>query len=128
MSALTRVTHIDTDLPTYLAQVGQVFRVFDCYDSGCTAYGVLSEGRRWFVKGSDEPDGIASLHRAIDVNRLVQHPALPRLHHSFTTPRGLARRHVEPRPEGQNEGDQGQNQKEPPRVPSPSHQPPHGQK
>jgi len=90
VSALTGITHIEIDLDAFLAQIGQVFRVFDCYDSGCTAYGVLSEGRRWFVKGSDQPRGIASLRRAIDVNRRVQHPALPRLHHSFTTPHGLA--------------------------------------
>lgn len=90
MSALTSVTQIDSDLPTYLGQVGRVFRVFDLQDSGCSAYGVRAEGRRWFVKHSDQPQGIASLRRAIDVNRRVQHPALPRLYHSFTTPGGLA--------------------------------------
>lgn len=90
MCALTGITHMDTELAAYLEQVGRVFCAFAEQDSGCIAYGVLSEGRRWFVKHSDEPRGIASLRRAIHVNRLVRHPALPRLYHTFTTPAGLA--------------------------------------
>jgi serine/threonine-protein kinase len=90
VSALTGITHIETDVAAYLAQIGQVFCVLDNHDSECTSYGVLYEGRRRFVKHSDRPQGIASLRRAIDVNRRVQHPALPRLYHSFTTPHGLA--------------------------------------
>jgi serine/threonine-protein kinase len=90
VSALTGITQIDVDLAAYLARIGQVFHLFDGHDSGCTAYGVLADGRRWFVKHSDQPKGIASLRRAIDVNRRVQHPALPRLYHTLSTPNGLA--------------------------------------
>ncbi len=90
MHALTGITHIDLDLSAYLAQIGRVFRVYDTYDSGCSAYGVQVEGRRWFVKHADDPRGMTSLRRAIDVNRRVQHPALPRLQHTFTTCQGLA--------------------------------------
>jgi serine/threonine-protein kinase len=91
LSALTGITQIDVDLALYLDQVGHVFCVFDGHDSACVSYGVLVEGRRWFVKHSEAPRGLASLRRAIYVNGLVQHPALPRLYQAFRTPRdGLA--------------------------------------
>jgi serine/threonine-protein kinase len=91
LSALTSVTQIDVDLGTFLARVGRVFHVFDLHNSGCTCYGVRAGGRRWFVKHSEDPRGLISLRRAIHVNGLVRHPALPRLHHTFQTPHdGLA--------------------------------------
>ena len=93
MSALNGITHIHTDLPAYLAQIGRVFRVFAHHGSGCTSYGVLAEGRRWFVKHADDPRGVASLRRAINVHQRVQHRALPRLVHTLTTDPERAARH-----------------------------------
>jgi serine/threonine-protein kinase len=90
LTAWTGPTHVDTEIADYMAQVGDVFRVFAEHDSGCISYGVLSAGQRWFVKHSDDPRGIASLRRAVYANRRVQHPALPELVHTFTTAGGLA--------------------------------------
>ena len=45
---------------------------------------------RTFVKHSDEERGITGLHRARQLHGMVEHPALARLHNSFTTSDGLA--------------------------------------
>ncbi len=81
---------IDGDVETYLNQVGDIFRVFRWQDSGCVSYGVQSEGKRWFVKYSDQAQGIQSLRGAETLYSQVQHPALPNLHNVITTPQGLA--------------------------------------
>jgi serine/threonine-protein kinase len=88
--SLTEICAIDVEIEPYLEQIGEVFRAFREQDSGCLSYGVLTQGRRWFVKHSDEPRGIASLRRAFHLNSTVQHTALPRLHNSFNTPGGFA--------------------------------------
>jgi serine/threonine-protein kinase len=54
------------------------------------SFGVVAAGRRWFVKHSSEPRAIEGLERARVLHAAVQHPALPTLHHSFTTADGLA--------------------------------------
>ena len=87
---LTSVASIDTPVEAYLREVGEVFRVFGHQDSGTTSYGVLVDGRRWFVKPSDDPSIAESLRRALHLNTRVRHPALPRLHNSFLVPGGLA--------------------------------------
>ena len=87
---LTSVASIDTPVEAYLREVGEVFRVFGHQDSGTTSYGVLVDGRRWFVKPSDDPSIVESLRRALHLNTRVRHPALPRLHNSFLVPGGLA--------------------------------------
>jgi serine/threonine-protein kinase len=100
--SLIAVRRIETDIETYLAQAGEVFRAFRQQDSGNVAYGVRSPdgtpsrdgtpsaGRRWFVKHSTEPRGILSLRRAQALNTRVRHPALPRFYNAFETPGGLA--------------------------------------
>jgi serine/threonine-protein kinase len=106
--SLIAVRRIETDIETYLAQVGEVFRAFRQQDSGNVAYGVLapegtpppdgtrspdgtpSAGRRWFVKHAADPRAILSLRRAQALNTRVRHPALPRFYNAFETPGGLA--------------------------------------
>ncbi len=86
---ITEVTAIDVHIETYLRDVGEIFRVFRHQDSG-TPYGVLVHGERWFVKPSGAPSIVESLRRALRLNSVVQHPALPRLHNSFSIPGGMA--------------------------------------
>jgi len=88
--SLTKVSRIAVDIESYLAQVGHVFRAFRVHDSGSVSYGVLAGGKRWFVKHSDDPRGLASLRRARCLHSRVRHRALPRLYHAFETPGGLA--------------------------------------
>ena len=87
---LAEIRRIDVDIERYLGQVGTIFRAFRIQDSGCVSYGVLAGEERWFVKHSTVHRGIASLRRAIHINSVVRHQALPRLHNAFDTPVGLA--------------------------------------
>jgi serine/threonine-protein kinase len=84
------VDAIDVDVEQYLNQVGEVFEAFREQDSGCVSFGVLAEGRRWFVKHSSDGRAIAGLKRARELHAAVQHPALPACYHSFETPDGFA--------------------------------------
>jgi serine/threonine protein kinase len=86
----TNTKQIQVAVEAYLRQIGEVFHTFRDQDSGCVSYGVLAQGRRWFVKHADDPRGIASLRRAYHLHSTVQHEALPRLHNTFETPGGLA--------------------------------------
>ena len=58
--SLATVTKIQMDIEDCLRNVGEVFRAFRDQDSTCISYGVLSSDRRWFVKHSDHPRGLAS--------------------------------------------------------------------
>ncbi|MEV7442410.1 serine/threonine-protein kinase [Streptomyces sp. NPDC091204] len=73
------------ELEPLLERLGTVFQRFDDQDSGCTSYGLLASGQRWFVKTASTPEAVASLHRAISVHRAVAHSAIVPLVHSFTT-------------------------------------------
>lgn len=88
--SLTAADIIDVDIEFYMAQAGEVFRAFRNQDSGCVSYGVLAQGRRWFVKHSEDPRGVASLRRAQYLHSNVGHRALPHLYHTFETPGELA--------------------------------------
>jgi serine/threonine-protein kinase len=87
---LVAVSAIDEEIEPYLARWGRIFKTFRQQDSGCVSYGVVLDGRRWFVKHSDQARGIAGLRRARQLHGTVQHAALAQLHHSFSTPGGLA--------------------------------------
>ncbi len=87
---LTEVTSIDMPIESYLHQVGEVFQEFGHQDSGTTSYGVIVDGKRWFVKPSVDPSIVESLQRAVHLHTMVQHPALPSLHHTFEIPGGIA--------------------------------------
>lgn len=88
---LTQIDQIDTDIRSYLSQLGQIFKVFDRQDSHCLSYGVEIDDRRWFVKESADPHTVEGLQRAAFLHNRVQHPALARLHNTFRTPaNGLA--------------------------------------
>jgi serine/threonine protein kinase, bacterial len=85
---LTDIQQIDDELEPYLEQVGDIFQAFRLQDSTCVSYGVRVGAESFFVKHSCESRGVASLRRAVALNRAVEHPALPRLHNSFGTPLG----------------------------------------
>ncbi|MGW4683405.1 serine/threonine protein kinase [Streptomyces sp. NPDC004244] len=78
------VTHTP-ELEPLLDRLGTVFQKFDGQDSGCTSYGLLSSGQRWFMKTASTPEAVASLHRAMSLHRAVAHSAIVPLAHSFTT-------------------------------------------
>jgi len=81
---------LTTDIESYLNEIGEVFQAFRDQDSGCVSFGVLAQGRRWFVKHSNNDRGMASLRRAQHLHSTVRHAALPRFYHAFETPGGLA--------------------------------------
>ena len=87
---LLDVEKIDTDIESYLIDIGEIFRAFRDHDSGCISFGVAIEGGRWFVKHSDVPIAIQRLRQAIHLNSIVRHKALPRLRHSFETDDGFS--------------------------------------
>jgi serine/threonine protein kinase len=87
---ISHMRRIDTGIEDYLLEEGHIFRAFRDQDSGCVSYGVEAGGRRWFVKHSDEPRGLASLRRAEHLAAVAHHPALPRLRNTIETPGGLA--------------------------------------
>ena len=87
---ITEVTEIDVHVETYLRTAGGVFRTFPHQDSGTTSYGVFADGDRWFVKPSTDLSIVESLRRALRLNSVVQHPALPRLQNLFSIPGGMA--------------------------------------
>ena len=87
---LTDITEIDVPIERYLRDVGEVFHVFEHQDSGTTFYGVLVDGKSWFVKPSNDPIIIKSLRRSLHIHATVRHPALPNLHRAFQIPGGLA--------------------------------------
>jgi serine/threonine-protein kinase len=64
--------------------------VFDRQDSGNISYGVMVDGRRWFVKYSENGEMISAMHNAANLNREVRHPCLPSFIDSFTTAKGFA--------------------------------------
>ena len=79
------VDHVDATPASYLAEVGEVFAVFDQQDSGNVSYGVLVDGARYFAKTAGDPQGnhhldhgarTALLHNAAQLARDVRHPAL----------------------------------------------------
>jgi hypothetical protein len=88
--SLADIARVDVDIETYLDSVGGVFGAFRGQDSNCVSYGILSSGRRWFVKHSGHPQGLDSLERAYNLNTTVRHKAMPRLHNRFETPGGIA--------------------------------------
>ncbi|MGW4938643.1 serine/threonine protein kinase [Streptomyces sp. NPDC004166] len=83
------VTHA-AEPAALLDRLGTVFRTFDEQDSGCVSYGLLADGRRWFVKTATTPEGLSSLRRAVALHHSVSHPAVVPLVHSFTTDNGAA--------------------------------------
>src|SRR4051812_25415933 len=64
---LTRVTAYD---------IGNAFRVFDTQGSGCLSYGVMVDGRRWFVKRPTTAATAQSLTRAVAVHAAVRHDTI----------------------------------------------------
>ncbi|MFD7609884.1 serine/threonine protein kinase [Streptomyces sp. NPDC059828] len=86
---LLDVVHVTT-FDAYVADIGTIFRTFADQDSGCVSYGVLIDGRKWFVKNASTPATVSSLRRAVGVHQVVTHPAIAPLLHSISTDEGLA--------------------------------------
>ncbi|MCX5303018.1 serine/threonine protein kinase [Streptomyces sp. NBC_00160] len=86
---LLDVAHV-ASVDAYIADIGMIFRTFADQDSGCVSYGVLIDGRSWFVKNASAPAAVSSLRRALSVHQAVSHPAITPLVHSITTDEGLA--------------------------------------
>ncbi|MFE7358397.1 serine/threonine protein kinase [Streptomyces sp. NPDC057543] len=76
-------------LGTALDRLGTVFQKFEEQDSGCTSYGLLASGQRWFVKGASTPKGVSSLRQAVSLHQNVSHSAIVPLKCSFSTDDGL---------------------------------------
>jgi len=87
---LIETPSIESEIENYLNQVGDIFCAFRWQDSGCVSYGVKSGGERWFVKYSDQAQGIESLRRAKILHNQVQHQALANLHNVIETTQGVA--------------------------------------
>ncbi|MFI5542683.1 serine/threonine protein kinase [Streptomyces sp. NPDC051815] len=81
------LTHVPA-LEPLLARLGTVFQRFDDQDSGCTSYGLLASGQRWFMKTASTPEAVPSLDRAMAVHSAISHPCIVALAHSFTTDAG----------------------------------------
>ena len=90
VTSILEVKSIQIHIESYLNRAGEVFKTYREQDSRCVSFGLCSEGRRWFVKHSDDPRGMESLRRARYLHTSVHHPALPHLWNDFETPCGLA--------------------------------------
>ena len=67
-------------LEEYLAELGEVFAVFNLQDSGNVSYGVRrADGARVFVKHSTTEAAAANVARAVRFHNEVKHPAIPDL-------------------------------------------------
>ncbi len=86
---LLDVTEIDTDIETYLNQIGEVTFRFPEHDSRCQSFRAVVDNQHWFVKHGNIPQTITWLKQAVDFHAAVQHEALPQLHNAFTTPDGF---------------------------------------
>ncbi len=83
------VTEIDTDIETYLRQIGEVTYLFPEHDSGCQSFRTVVVNQRWFVKYGNTSQSVRWLKQAVRFHDTVQHEALPQLHNAFTTPNGF---------------------------------------
>lgn len=89
-NALIETPSIDCEIETYLKQVGDVFHVFRWQDSECISFGVECGDECWFVKFSNEPQGIEGLHRSEAIHQAVHHQALANLHNVISCTDGMA--------------------------------------
>ena len=74
---LLDVTEIDTNIETYLQQIGQMTYRFPEHDSGCQSFRTVVDNQHWFVKYADTPQPIPWLKQAVRFHAAVQHEALP---------------------------------------------------
>ncbi len=86
---LLDVTKINTEIETYLKQIGEVKFRFPEHDSRCQSFRAVVDNRHWFVKHGSTPQTIRWLKQAVRFHAAVQHEALPELHNAFTTPDGF---------------------------------------
>ena len=81
---------MNSDFLAQLNDLGNVFCTFGDQDSGCLSFGVAVGGKKYFIKYSDEPRGIASLERALKLGRDFSHRGLAKFHKVLPTKEGLA--------------------------------------
>jgi serine/threonine protein kinase len=98
--SLIKIQMIAQSPGDFLRSTGQVFAVFDerTQDSGNISYGVLADGRRFFVKTAGMPDNskahlsheqrVALLRNAVSFRKQVNHHSLPILFNVIESPDG----------------------------------------
>lgn len=86
---LLDVTEINTNIETYLKQIGEITFRFPEHDSRCQSFQAVVDNQRWFVKHGNTPQTITWLKQAVRFHAALQHEALPELHNAFTTPDGF---------------------------------------
>ena len=87
---LLNVNTINTEIQPYLAQNCDTVSPFPEHDSGCHSFQAVVHAQPWFVKYSNTPQAITWLKQAVRFHTAIQHPALPKLHNTLTTPNGFA--------------------------------------
>lgn len=101
MTPIALLTALRTDLTplsAFVAQHGDVFRVFDAQDSGNVSYGVRVGEERFFIKTAGSPHDArpyfsldrrrALLRNAVRLARAVSDPAMPALRNVVESPGG----------------------------------------
>ena len=86
---LLDVRKIDTDIETYLKQIGEITYQFPEHDSRCQSFQAVVDDQCWFVKHGNIPQTVTWLKQAVRFHATVQHEALPKLHNAFATPDGF---------------------------------------
>ncbi len=86
---LLDVTEIDTNIETYLKQIGEITYRFPVHDARDHSFQTVVDSQRWFVKHGNTPQNVTWLKQAVRFHAAVQHEALPQLHNAFTTPDGF---------------------------------------
>ena len=64
-NSLLDVTEIDTDIETYLKQIGEIMYRFPEHDSRCQSFRAVVDSQRWFVKHGNTPQTITWLKQAV---------------------------------------------------------------
>jgi serine/threonine-protein kinase len=72
----------------WIDELGEVFAVFDHQDSACVSYGLMAEGKRWFVKTAISAGAVPALERAVAFHRAVSHSAIIPLQRVINAPIG----------------------------------------
>lgn len=87
---LLTTKHIEQSLEYYLDSQGQIFAEFKQQDSGCVSYGIDTSDGSYFVKYSQNKQGMTSLENAYKFHSKVKDPLLPKLHNRIEDPYGIA--------------------------------------
>ncbi|MEJ5255667.1 MAG: hypothetical protein WHS89_09990 [Acidimicrobiales bacterium] len=79
---------VPAEILAFVRALGEVFSTFTNPETGCVSFGILTGGRRWFVKAAATGEGAASLDRAVRLHRRVRHAAIVDLDDVLEGPTG----------------------------------------